>query len=144
MYSELEKIDILRERMGVTYREAKEVLEEAGGDLVEALIKVEENKKQGWSAKVSGTIGEIIDEIKKYIDKGNRTRIRLKRGDQTVADLPATVGALGVLAAMLSIELAVVAGVGAVAAVANKITVEIEQADGETKVISLDRHRDEY
>jgi len=144
MYSELEKIDILRERMGVTYREAKEVLEEAGGDLVEALIKVEENKKQGWSGKVSGTIGGIIDEIKKYIDKGNRTRIRLKRGDQTVADLPATVGALGVLAAMLSIELAVVAGVGAVAAVANKITVEIEQADGETKVISLDRHRDEY
>jgi precorrin-2 methylase len=66
----------------------------------------------------------------------------LKRGEKTIADFPATVGVIGILAALASAELAVVAGIGTVAAMANKVTLEIEKEDGHTKVISLDRHRE--
>jgi len=37
----LEKIDQLRERAGIGYREAKQILEQADGDLLEALIYLE-------------------------------------------------------------------------------------------------------
>ena len=38
MENELKKIDILKERANVTYEEARIALEEADGNLVEALI----------------------------------------------------------------------------------------------------------
>ncbi|GKT27164.1 DUF4342 domain-containing protein, partial [Aduncisulcus paluster] len=41
----LEKIDLLKERANVGYKEAKEALEQCDGDLVEALIWLEENEK---------------------------------------------------------------------------------------------------
>ncbi|PKM83095.1 MAG: hypothetical protein CVU89_02900 [Firmicutes bacterium HGW-Firmicutes-14] len=142
MTGELDKIDLIRERMGVTYRDAKNALEEAGGDLVEALIKLEETKEQGWGNKLFDKSEDLVEEIRTYINKGNRTRVRLKRGEKTIADFPATVGVIGILAALASAELAVVAGIGTVAAMANKVTLEIEKEDGHTKVISLDRHRE--
>ena len=41
----LESIEALRSRVNMTYRQARDLLEEAGGDLVEALIYLEENKE---------------------------------------------------------------------------------------------------
>ena len=41
----LEQIDFLRERANVSYREAKEALEETGGDIVEALVMLERQNK---------------------------------------------------------------------------------------------------
>ena len=41
----LEAIDQLRMRANISYREAKELLEETGGDLIEALVYLEENSK---------------------------------------------------------------------------------------------------
>ena len=38
----LEKIDEIRERTGLNYKEAKDLLEEAEGDVVQALIILEE------------------------------------------------------------------------------------------------------
>lgn len=43
---ELEKIDMIVERMGVSYKEAKEALEKSGGSVVDALIYIEENRKK--------------------------------------------------------------------------------------------------
>jgi len=154
MHNDLEKIDILRNRMGISYREATEALEEADGDLVRALIMVEENKDHRWGDEPNDKCrrwgnelkdkgSEVVGQIKTYIEKGNRTKVKLKREDKTIVEFPATVGAVGILAALASPGLAVVAGVGAVAAIAKNVSVEIEKADGETKVISLDRHRKE-
>ena len=146
MSDELEKLDILRERMGMSYREAKECLQEAEGDLVEALIMAEakpnNNSSAKWFDKGEKIAGDIVHELKSYINKGNQTRIKLKRGDKTIAEFPATLGALGALAALVSTELAVVAGLGTVAAVANRVSLEVIKPDGDTKVISVDRQRE--
>ena len=42
MTSELEKIDLIRARLGVSYKEAREALEKADGDVVQALVNLEE------------------------------------------------------------------------------------------------------
>ena len=39
----LEKIELVKDRTGVTYREAKEALEAAGGSVVDAIIDIEES-----------------------------------------------------------------------------------------------------
>ncbi len=143
MQNELEKIDILRERMGVSYREAKEALEESGGDLIKALIRVEESKEWGWSDNLWEKGREIVGQMRTYISKGNQTKVKLRRGGKTIAEFPASIGVLGILAALASTELAVVTGIGAAAAVVNKVSLEIEKPGGETKVISLDRRREE-
>jgi len=142
MDEELHKIDVIRERTSISYREAKELLDECGGNLIEALIKAEEKKDHGWSDKFLEAGEEVVTQAKTYINKGNKTSIRLKRGEKTIAKFPATVGALGIVAALASPAVAIAAGIGAVAAVANKVSLEIEKPDGETKVVSLNKHRD--
>lgn len=42
----LEKIDIIRERTNVSYAEAKKALEIADGNVVDALIYIEEDQKR--------------------------------------------------------------------------------------------------
>ncbi len=39
----LEKIELVKDRTGVNYREAKEALEEANGSVVDAIINIEES-----------------------------------------------------------------------------------------------------
>lgn len=140
---QLEKIDIIRERVGVSYREASEALKEAGEDLIEALIIAEEKLTRGWPDRLFNKSGDLFDKAKTYIRKGNKTKIKLKKDNRTIAEFPATIGAFGLVAALASAELAVIAGIGTAAAVANKVTVEVEKPDGETKVVSLCQHRQE-
>jgi len=124
--SELEKIDILRARLGVSYKEAKEVLDEAGGDVVQALILLEE-RGRGVCGRIEEEAKEALDRIKTLLRKGRQYKIKLKKGDVTVAELPAAVGVLGILGALASSEIAFLGALGTAAAMARKYTLEIER-----------------
>lgn len=121
---ELKKIDILRQRIGVSYREAISALERHDGDVVEALIELEE-RSQHWNHKVAGKGHEIVGVIKKYIHKGNETSIKVKKDNETVFEFPATVGALGILGAVASSELAFIGVLGTATAMAKNYSLEI-------------------
>ncbi len=132
MNNELEKIDVIRERTGVTYREAKQALEEAGGDVVQALIKLEEGARDCGAKDFTGQKNvfghELMDNIKDVLQRGQTTRIRIKQGDRTVFDVPASVGAAGILAALASSQLALLGALGSVAAMSKNYTLEFDQA----------------
>lgn len=138
MEDELKKIDMIRERMDISYREAKKFLDEADGNLVEALVKAEALMNRGWPDKLAEAGQELAGQVKTYIDKGNHTKLKLRHKDKTLFQLPATVGVLGVAAALISTPLAVVAGIGAVAAIVNKVSLEVEKPDGDTKDNTMD------
>lgn len=140
---QLEKIDVIRDRIGVSYREASQALEEAEGDLVRALVIAEEMTLKGWGDRVLGKGEEMFGQVKSYIKKGNRTKIKLKKEDRTIAEFSATTGAVGLLAALASTQLAVIAGIGTVAAVANNVSLEIDKGEGETNVFCMERHKRE-
>jgi len=121
--TDLEKIDILRARLGISYREAKEALDAAGGDIVEALIAME--KKQGKLGH------EVLDQLKDWVRRGGQGRLRVKQGDRTVFEIPATLGAVGLLGAVASSELAVLGLVGLLTAMTKNYTLEIDcEAEG--------------
>lgn len=143
MEDELKKIDAIRERMNISYGEARQLLVDADWDLVEALVRAEVLANRNWTDKLVETGQDLAGHVKTYIDKGNHIKVKLKQGEKTIFELPVTLGVLGIAAAMASTPVAVAAGVGAVAAIVNKVSLEIQKPDGNTRVISLDRHREQ-
>lgn len=129
MSEELEKIDILRKRFNVGYREAKEAIESAGGDLVQALLLLED-RSRGPVGEIGERASEMWGQVKDVWERAQGTRLRIKDGERTVFEVPATMGALGVLGALASSELAVLGALGAVAGMAKKFTFEMETPDG--------------
>lgn len=133
----LEKIDIIRQRSGLTYAEAKQVLEANNGNVVDALIYIEQNKKtfkQTFTDNITSTGNEIVETVKEIIQKGNVSRIKIKKDNRLLVDIPVTAGvAAGTISAILS---PVLVAVGTVAAIASKITIEIERPDGKVDVVN--------
>lgn len=129
----LEKIDIIRERVDATYEEAKEALEACYGNIVDALIYIEKTKKT-VKDDVYTTKEEFISWIKDLVKKGNITRIKIKKDDKVVIDIPVNAGiAAGIFTA---IAWAPLLGIGFLTAVFTKITVEITKDDGSVEVVN--------
>ncbi|HEX3048802.1 MAG TPA: DUF4342 domain-containing protein [Bacillota bacterium] len=116
----IEKIDMVRERMNVTYEEAKGALEATNWDVVEALIKIERDEK-ARREEIFVRGNELVDKIKELVRKGNVNRLRVKQDDQVLVEIPVTAGVVG---AFLAPQLAII---GAIAALVSKCTVEIER-----------------
>jgi hypothetical protein len=65
---------------------------------------------------------ELVDAVKKLVHEGNVRRIVIKQQDgRTVAEFPLSVGVVGAVIAP------VLAAVGAIAAVLNECTIEVER-----------------
>ena len=116
----LEKIDQIRQRTGVSYKEAKEALERANGDVVEALIDLEEGHPK-WYEKLQVEGSELVDRVRQLVREGNVSRVVVKKDDRVLLELPVTVGAIG---ALLLPQLAVL---GVIAAVVGACTIEVER-----------------
>lgn len=128
----LEKVDLIRERTGVSYTVAKEALEVCNGDVLEALVFIENNSKN--KGGFYQTRDEFINWVKEVVNKGNVTRIRIKKDDKVLVDLPITAGiAVTGLTAILSVPLL---AIGVVSAVVTKVTVEITKEDGSVEVVN--------
>ncbi len=132
----LEKVDQVRERTGVTYAEAKNALEVANGDVLEAIIYIE-NIKEADAKENSKLNAESIDEFKKWlkdlINKGNITRIRISKDEKEIVDVPVNAGiAAGVIAVIFPPVLAFIV----IAGVVTQIKIEITKADGTVEVVN--------
>ena len=138
MGNELENIDLIKARTGVSYREAKKALDDAGGDVVQALINLEE-KDQDFTEKIHCRGQDLLDNLKSILQRGQETRIKVKQGDRIVFEVPAAVGAVGLLAALASSELAVLGALGTVTAMAKKYTLEFERND-KAPAVEIDKN----
>ena len=136
--NELEKIDALRERLDVTYAQAKEALDAAGGDVTQALINLEKKipfdsepqaEAQG-KEESEGFVRNVIDQIKNIIQEGNVTKVRLKNGEKVLIEIPATVGVIGIGVLLFSPLMLAITALGAVAVLSTDMVLEIEKNDG--------------
>lgn len=92
----IDDIDRLRQRAGISYRRAREILEQTKGDLVEALIYLEENPDSAFS-RVSDRGRDLMDQSRRVFGRLHRTRVKVRVKDKTLFELPVTVGAAGTL-----------------------------------------------
>lgn len=87
----LEKVDVVRRRTGLSFGDARNLLEYANWDLLEALTNYE--------AKKNAVGNQMLDRVKEIFNQGNKTKIVVKAKEDTVVELPVTVGVLGAVLA---------------------------------------------
>lgn len=117
----LEKIDIIRDRTGVTYKEARDALSAANGNVVDALINIEEAGSKNWTETVSVKGSEVMDRLKTILKSGNVNRIRIKKDNNLILDIPVTAGAIS------AVVLPQLTALGTAVALMSKCTIEVER-----------------
>jgi len=128
----LEKIDIIRERTGVSYTDAKEALEACSGNVVDALIYIEQNKKTTKN-NIYTTKDEFLEWLKDLVKKGNINRIRIKKEEKVIVDIPVNAGIAATLTALIWPPLI---AIGILTAVVTKVTIEITKDDGTVEIVN--------
>lgn len=126
----LEKIELVKDRTGVSYKEAKEALEAADGSVVDAIINIEETINMGSRGKIGAQSAQVMDKIKEIVKKGNVSKITVKKDDVVILNLPINIGIVGTVLA----PWAALAGV--IAAFGTKCEIEIVKDDGEVIEVS--------
>lgn len=128
----LQKIDGILKRTNATYAEAKQALEDANDDVLEAVILIENRrnfKNTQSSAKQKGD--QMMDQIKSILSKGSSTKITIKKNGETIINIPITAGLIGALISPF------LAAAGVTTALLTQCSVEITQDDG--NVIDLNQ-----
>ena len=133
----LEKIDIVVARTSATYKDAKEALEKYDGNVVDAIVYIEESRNS-WANNISEKGDKMMDKLKEILRKGNVTKIVIKKDNQVILNLPINAAILG---GIISAPLALI-GLGS--AVIAKCVIEVEKEDGEIININnlVDRNED--
>lgn len=120
----LEQIELVKDRTGVSYKEAKEALEFANGNVVDAIIYIEENINHDYQKTGPSTVDNVVKNVKEAVRKGNIAKIRVYRGDEVILNVPVTVGAVATIVFPWGVLAA------AVASAATKCRVELVKEDG--------------
>lgn len=125
----LEKIELVKDRTGVNYKEAKDALIKADGSVVDAIIMIEDEIDLAPKSKAGDRASHIIDRVKQLIKKGNVSRIVVKRNDETILNIPVNLGIVGAVWVFWPTLAATVAALG------TKCTIELIKDDG--KIVCL-------
>ena len=98
----IEKIDIVKDRLNISYEQASDVLEKTGGDVVQALVLLEdkEQKEQPQNNKnvykVKGQ--KLLNKIKDIIREGNASKIIVKNHQgEILVEIPISAGVVGLV-----------------------------------------------
>jgi hypothetical protein len=136
----LEKIELVKDRTGVSYKDAKDALEAAEGNVVDAIIAIEEQVNLSGTAKVIDKSNDIIDAIKDYVRKGNVSKITVSKDEDVLLNLPVNATIVGALVAPwaaligtvvcfgLKYKIELVLDDGTVVDITEKTTDKVEQA----------------
>ena len=132
----IEAIDKVMERVpGATYAEVREALIKSDGDVIDAIILLQENstEKENKNKKTFEEVfgkdsDKIKEEITELIRKSNVIRIVIEKNGKIIMNIPITVGVVGVVfAPILTL-------IGLSASVLAKYRIKIENEDEGTIV----------
>ena len=133
----IEAIDQVMERVpGVTYSQVKEALEKCDGDVVDAIILLQDNStgsqedkdKKSFEDVFGKDSDKIKEEVTELLRKSSVIRIVIEKNGKIIMNIPITVGVVGVVfAPILSL-------IGLSASVLAKYRIKIENEDEGTTV----------
>ncbi len=125
----LEKIELVKDRTGVSYKEAKDALEKAEGNVVDAIISIEETVDVKRTGKANAFAEETVGKIKELVKKGNISKIAVKKDDEVILNIPLSLGVIGLIWAPWGALFATIAAFG--------LKCKIELTTDEGKIIDI-------
>lgn len=106
----LEQVDLVIQRAHVSYSEAKEALEHCNGDVVEALLYLEQRDKVQPARNIS-----LTDNLTSFINKLNAITFILKKKERIYVNVPLSIALLAIIlcfhVSILALLTAVIFGV---------------------------------
>lgn len=133
---ELKKIDLLRERMQISYSEGRAALTAAEGDVVKALMLLEA-EEGGEERCWENPAHKFWRGLKEVYHKAHQTRIKVKRDGKLLFTIPFTVGVTAALGILAHDELTIAAGLGTGAAMLKGYHVELARGEEEEEFIII-------
>ena len=91
----LEKIELVKDRTGASYKDAKDALEAADGNVVDAIIDIEENIDLKQALEPNCVGASLLDTLKGVIRKGNVSKVVVKRDGERLINLPVNAVIIG-------------------------------------------------
>lgn len=76
---------------------------------------------------------DMVSKIKELVAEGNVSRIRIRKGDTIILNLPLSVGLIGTALGLVAAPWAVI--LGTISTIGFKCTVEVEKKDGTVTII---------
>ena len=119
----IEQIDAVKARANVGYKEAKEVLEKFDGDVVEAILYLEEQSKIKSDVKIANTT--YFKKVKNLVHKLNRTHVEIYKKERTVLRIPMS---LGIVFSIIGLPIVIT---GLVVSILTGHRIKIENSNGE-------------
>ena len=119
----LEELEKVMEETGLDYKEAKELLLNADGDVDEAIRSTRTTRFTD-----NEQINRIVEELKARVREGNVDRIQLLRKGEVIFSVPLNVGIAGGLIGLMAAPFAMIAA--AIAAYGLDCRIEIVRNDG--------------
>ena len=119
----IEQIDAVKARANVGYKEAKEVLEKFDGDVVEAILYLEDQSKIKSDVKIANTT--YFKKVKNLVYKLNRTHVEIYKKERTVLRIPMS---LGIVFSIIGLPIVIT---GLVVSILTGHRIKIENSSGE-------------
>ena len=126
----LKKIELVKDRTGVSYKEAKEALIKAEGSVVDAIIMLEDEIDIAPKTKAGDTALQIVEKIKSLIKKGNISKIMVKKNSEVILNVPVNLGIIGAICIPWTMIITTIVALGA------KCSIELVKDNGEVINIS--------
>lgn len=107
-----------------------------GGEVTEAIAYLEEEGKEtvdyvGEAVERTSDYllergGELTDQFRGFWDWANNTTVTIRRGDEVMARIPATLGLVGLAGTLFSSRLAVVGAIGLASILSSGYNLELD------------------
>ncbi|MCR5683692.1 MAG: DUF4342 domain-containing protein [Clostridiales bacterium] len=94
---------------------------------------MDEKKTPATEEEVKSKADEIVEKIKALVKEGSVTRVRIRRGDTIILNLPMTAGVVGTVLGIVAAPWAVI--IATITTIGLACTVEVEKKDGTVTVI---------
>lgn len=121
----LEKIELVKDRTGVSYKEAKEALEASAGNVVDAIISIEDSIDIKSKSRITEQSAQVVEKLKEIVKKGNVSKISIKKNGEVILNLSVNIGIIGTVIAPWA------AIAGTIAALGTKCQIEVIKENGE-------------
>lgn len=96
-------------------------------------VSTDNTGNQEIDEELKNKADEIVEKIKELVKEGNVTRIRIRKDDTIILNLPLTVGVVGTLIGIAAAPWAII--IATIGTIGLSCTVEVEDKDGKITVI---------